>query len=252
MLRRRKNRKSILSYYNSDYFLNFPNSIFNIGLYPSEGLSPQQNFVDFLGRSINLKAEDKLLDAGCGSGKAAEFLSNKYGCDVIGITISEKQVEDSALVMSSDNVDVKLGDCHEMPFSDEEFTKAVCLEAAFHFYDKAQFSRELFRVLKQGGEVAIADITLEKPNPLLHKDLMKCIPVKMWKEYLESAGFKEVNIISLGANTFSPALRYFSSRDDLLTRFPTRHRSMLVALKHLKSAYRENSGDYVLITAKKK
>ncbi|MEZ4935052.1 MAG: class I SAM-dependent methyltransferase [Saprospiraceae bacterium] len=35
---------------------------------------------------------DKVLDAGCGVGGSAIFLAKKYGCEVKGITLSERQV----------------------------------------------------------------------------------------------------------------------------------------------------------------
>src|SRR4026208_1685292 len=42
--------------------------------------------------AAGIKATDKVLDAGCGIGGSTIFLAERIGCNVTGISLSEKQV----------------------------------------------------------------------------------------------------------------------------------------------------------------
>ncbi len=48
-----------------------------------------RNLVDELGRTLNLDAESRILDYGCGIGRVAKALIERYGCSVVGVDISE-------------------------------------------------------------------------------------------------------------------------------------------------------------------
>ncbi len=247
-----KNKEAVVDYYNSNYFLNFPSKIFNIGLYDNmSDKNPQENFVSLLAEKIDLRAGDNLIDIGCGSGGAAEFLANEYSCKVKGVTISKKQMKDGKKIITNKRVKIQLGDAHDLPFSDGTFDKAICLESAFHFFDKKKFCEEAFRVLSYGGKIAIADLTMNSQPRGLHGELMKCISVDDWKTHLKEAGFKVREVSSLGAKTFEPSLKYFSERKDLLSKFPKRHLALLNGLKILSKNYSKGNSDYALFVAEK-
>jgi cyclopropane-fatty-acyl-phospholipid synthase len=46
---------------------------------------------DLICRKIQLTGRDRVLDIGCGWGGFARYAARKYGCHVIGITVSEPQ-----------------------------------------------------------------------------------------------------------------------------------------------------------------
>lgn len=51
----------------------------------------QEAKMDLVARKLQLQPGDRVLDIGCGWGSMARFAAERYGCDVVGITISERQ-----------------------------------------------------------------------------------------------------------------------------------------------------------------
>ena len=74
--------------------------------------------------------------------------------------------------------------------------------------DKRAVFREMARVLKPGGRVAVSDIALKKPlPPEIGQDLLAyvgciagAIPIEEYREGLKAAGFAHVEIIDSGAD----------------------------------------------------
>ncbi len=74
--------------------------------------------------------------------------------------------------------------------------------------DKAAVFREMARVLKPGGRVAVSDIALKKPlPPEIGRDILAyvgciagAIPIEEYREGLKAAGFAHVEIIDSGAD----------------------------------------------------
>jgi SAM-dependent methyltransferase len=74
--------------------------------------------------------------------------------------------------------------------------------------DKPAVFREIARVLKPGGRLAVSDIALKKPLPAeLGEDLMAyvgciagAIPIETYRQQLLAAGFAAVEIVDTGAD----------------------------------------------------
>ncbi|WP_448380793.1 methyltransferase domain-containing protein [Gloeomargarita sp.] len=99
-----------------------------------------------------------VLDVGCGIGGSSRILARDYGFHVTGITISPRQVERArALTPPGLPVQFQVGDALALPFPDGSFDVVWSIEAGPHMPDKAQFARELLRVLKPGGILVVAD-----------------------------------------------------------------------------------------------
>lgn len=58
------------------------------------------------------------------------------------------------------NVDFRIGDAHHLPFADDAFDGVVSRLAVHHFADPGRAIREMARVLKPGGVLVIADVTV--------------------------------------------------------------------------------------------
>jgi MPBQ/MSBQ methyltransferase len=99
-----------------------------------------------------------LIDVGCGIGGSSRILAQDYGFAVTGVTISPQQVQRAqALTPAGVTAEFKVDDALALSFPDASFDIVWSVEAGPHMPDKAQFARELLRVLKPGGILVVAD-----------------------------------------------------------------------------------------------
>ncbi len=99
-----------------------------------------------------------VLDVGCGIGGSSRILARNYGFHVIGITISPQQVNRAQeLTPPGVSAQFQVDDALALSFPDASFDVVWSIEAGPHMPDKAQFARELLRVLKPGGTLVVAD-----------------------------------------------------------------------------------------------
>jgi ubiquinone/menaquinone biosynthesis C-methylase UbiE len=106
----------------------------------------------------------RVLDVACGKGKTCIFLARKYGFRLTGIDLSEQMISlaesKAAAEGLSDMVKFCRGDAESMPFQDESFDVVVS-ECVFSLMpDKMKAAREIHRVLRRGGRLAMTDIVL--------------------------------------------------------------------------------------------
>jgi ubiquinone/menaquinone biosynthesis C-methylase UbiE len=117
-------------------------------------------------RMAELSDTNTLLEVGCGNGAAAVFLSQKYGCNVVGIDSSERMIALAAKQAEAErlayNVKFLVADAVNLPFPDSMFDTIIC-EAVFStLVDKERAAKEFRRVLRSGGKLLILDFVLRK------------------------------------------------------------------------------------------
>ncbi|QYO63701.1 methyltransferase domain-containing protein [Leptolyngbya sp. 7M] len=119
---------------------------------------------DFVHEMVCWGGLDKLppgttvLDVGCGIGGSSRILAREYGFHVTGITISPQQVKRAqALTPTGVSAQFQVDDALALSFPDASFDVVWSIEAGPHMPDKAQFARELLRVLKPSGILVVAD-----------------------------------------------------------------------------------------------
>lgn len=98
---------------------------------------------------------DHLLDVGCGTGVVARQAPVRVGHDgrVVGVDPNEGML---AVAQKTPRVEWRTGVAEDLPFEDDSFDVVVSQFAMMFFDDRQKAVREMERVLRPGGRVAIA------------------------------------------------------------------------------------------------
>ena len=120
--------------------------------------------IDFVHELVHWSGMNKLpkgsrvLDVGCGIGGSARILSNDYGFDVVGISISQEQIKRANELTNNHNFcRFEVMNALDLKFPKGSFDGVWSVEAGPHIIDKQKFADEMLRVLRPGGVLAIAD-----------------------------------------------------------------------------------------------
>jgi SAM-dependent methyltransferase len=87
------------------------------------------------------------------------------GCTVTGVDLLPENVQVArTLFGNSPRLDYVVGDAMNLEVADESVDRVHCLEAAFHFPDRARFLREAYRVLRDDGSLVVVDNAWKTPE----------------------------------------------------------------------------------------
>lgn len=124
--------------------------------------------------ALGVNAETRFLDAGCGGGGAC-VLAAALGCDVTGfdashalLAIARERLPQAQFVH---------GDLEDLPFADRHFDAALAANSIIFAEDIRQAMRELRRVVKPGGRVAIS--SWGKPGQVEMRDVFAAVASAM-------------------------------------------------------------------------
>jgi len=96
----------------------------------------------------------KFIDLGCGLGPHTEMALKVDGAEVYAMDFSDKLIENLKLLYP--NVHYAVGDVNKIPFDDNTFDYAVLGEVLEHMEDPRMTIKEVMRILKAGGMLAMS------------------------------------------------------------------------------------------------
>ncbi|WP_138160544.1 class I SAM-dependent methyltransferase [Peptoniphilus catoniae] len=113
------------------------------------------------GRSyINIDKEYIVLDLGCGGGRNIEYFLTKAN-KVYGIDHSEASVKMASEInkeaIESGRCEISVGDVKSLPFKDESMDIVTAFETIYFWDDIEECFKEIYRVLKKGGQFLICN-----------------------------------------------------------------------------------------------
>jgi len=173
----------------------------------------------------DISESDKILDAGCGVGGAAIYLSSNKNARVVGITLSEKQVEFAKRIsiekQLSNKTDFYLMDYRQTSFDDESFDVVWACESISSAPKKQDFIKEAYRVLKKGGRLVLSDFFLTDENQIDKHSWIKkwgrtwsisnFEPINHFVELLENQGFTIKKELDFTSKIYKSAKRMYKA-----------------------------------------
>ncbi len=148
---------------------------------------------------MNLPADARVLDVGCGSGWATRLMAAKArNGRVVGIDISDEMVTLSAETSNEfSNVEFRVASAEALPFGDGEFTHAFSMESLYYYADMATAIKEIRRVLGPGGMfVTVVDLYQEnEPSHQWVGDLkvpVQLLSISDYRTLFEDTGYVNV------------------------------------------------------------
>jgi len=154
-----------------------------------------------------LKPGETVVDLGSGGGFDSFLAANKVGSEGydIGIDMTPEMVSkarENALRNRYTNVEFRLGEIEHLPVADNSVSVILSNCVINLSPDKPSVYREAFRILKQGGRLAISDMVAiaELPDELKNDLDNYCgcitgtIPAVEIEQMLTEAGFENIRI----------------------------------------------------------
>jgi SAM-dependent methyltransferase len=160
----RPNKASIAAFYPKDYaaYAPKPRTSLRIGraldsLFESyqrhfqEDSFPTYYFSKHIQNYRGPTGSPRILDVGCGSGQKLAYVQ-KAGWETYGVDFDEQAVENAR----ASGAQAELAEGDAIPFEDDYFNALMSWHSLEHHYDPAGTVREMYRVLRPGGDAIVS------------------------------------------------------------------------------------------------
>lgn len=175
------------------------------------------NMNDYVGRLLDINNGSlNILDAGCGVGGTVIYLAKKYpNSTFFGITLAPNEIvhaEKLKIKNNLKNIFFSKQSYYDTKFQAEFFDDIYALESFSYSKYEHLFLKEMNRILKKGGKIAIVDLFVkcDTTNPYIRTLKFKIlkenehkksrITIYTFEKYLKQDGFENIKIYNLSKN----------------------------------------------------
>lgn len=141
------------------------------------------NFLQYVFQKNNISS-GKILDCCCGVGRHDALLSN-CGYEILGIDISEKQIETANKTNKNNLINYMVGDIRNYKLPYKQFNGAFCMWTSFNYFNKEEmhsFINNVYEGLKDGA-IFILD-TKNFTSPTQYKTYIKTLENETKKVFI--------------------------------------------------------------------
>ncbi|MBI2106728.1 methyltransferase domain-containing protein [Candidatus Woesearchaeota archaeon] len=195
----------------------------HFGFYPIDKNIPeseaQKLMQDLIAKKLKITNKDIVLDAGCGRGVVSTYLAKRYKCSVKGIDLIEfelKMADSLARELNvSKSVEFYSMDYSNMKFKNNSFDCLYTMETLSHSINIRKTLRELYRVLKKNGRIALFEYTIADDKEFSSYEMkmletvayssamdgLKSFRHNQFQNILKEVGFKNIKVEDITGNT---------------------------------------------------
>ncbi len=159
-----------------------------------------QAISDALG--VTSSSTGSVLEVGTGTGLHAHWFLERTSTTYCGLDVSVPMlaIAKQRVAAWGDRVRLTVGDAQRLPFPDGSFDAAFCAATLHHLQDPAQGVREVARVVRPGGRVALMEPNWKYPTVLVYSasvreewNTFKINPRRL-AEWASSAGVTDITV----------------------------------------------------------
>jgi SAM-dependent methyltransferase len=148
---------------------------------------------------LEIGRDARVLDVACGAGAPAVRLARHTGCALVGIDNNAQAIATATALTQEhglgERVEFVQHDANqELPFSNDSFDAAICIDAIAMLPDRLHILGECARVLKPGGRLLFTDPALT--GPISNIEMALRTPFKFF--LFVPAGYNELLLGQLG------------------------------------------------------
>jgi len=192
-----KNLNHALRRYNNEYvMLHYP-------FFKNESDSlyqGQKNLTDYCISLLEPLENKIILEIGCGNGMQCIYIQEKCNPRMItGVDLDPSNIEianSEKNRMQLNYIDFYLSDAQALTMIQDKTIDVVFnIESALHYPDKLAFLKQVYRVLKPGGQFVITDIlTIKNKGRGIRKFWKKKMKINHWLKHQYDSGFALANL----------------------------------------------------------
>ena len=219
----------------------------------------QEQMLRHCAARTSIQSGMRVSDVGCGHGGTASFLAREYGCRVLGLTISEMQLELARKLCGGLDGTTKfeLADAESYLFPAGCFDVIWNMESSEHFFNKAAYFQKVAAALKPGGKLMLAAWTGSMQDQLIGSIARVFLCPELWTtaEYvrqIQLAGMQVVSCEQLAsevARTWDLAAEQARNSQWLLSLLPARFHEFAAGIELMREGYRSGQLTYSVVVA---
>lgn len=151
--------------------------------------------------ALDAQSNSRVLELGFGPGEGLAALlrlarhGSVHGIDASATMLAQAQARNAAAI-AADRIMLRLGDFARLPYADHSFDRVLAVNVAYFWSDPAAVVREIRRVLRPGGRLAVyvTDRDTMRSWPFAGSETHRLFDADMLQQAMIDGGFAPTEV----------------------------------------------------------